>query len=65
MKRRILPWLLAGSLMLTLPGCGARGAVLAGKSPVMPESASSAVEADERLTAALAEFSAGAAKRCC
>lgn len=58
MKRRILPWLLAGNLMLTLPGCGAGDAVLAGKSPVMPESASSAVEADERLTAVLAEFSA-------
>lgn len=58
MKRRILPWLLAGSLMLTLPGCGAGAATLVGKSPAMPTDDYYAVEADAELLAALADFTA-------
>lgn len=58
MKRRLTALALAGVLTLTLPGCSAGTATLAGKSPTMPTDEYYSVAADEELLVALTDFSA-------
>ena len=57
MKRRWTALALAGVLTLTLPGCSAGAATLAGKSPAMPTDEYYRVEVDDELRAALTAFS--------